>query len=51
MDVYLQSFLTLALDRGEWSDTQPGRFTSGESMYSKYYETDITRVIVLYYSF
>jgi hypothetical protein len=28
VEVYLRSFLTSALDRGEWSASRPGRFTS-----------------------
>jgi hypothetical protein len=30
VEVYLHSFLTLALDGGEWSASRPGRFTPGE---------------------
>jgi hypothetical protein len=30
MDVQLYSFLTLALDGGEWSPSSSGRFTAGE---------------------
>jgi hypothetical protein len=30
VDVYLQAFLTLALDGGEWSASRPGRFTPRE---------------------
>jgi hypothetical protein len=28
VEIYLHSFLTLALDRGEWLSVRPGRFTS-----------------------
>jgi hypothetical protein len=30
MDVYIHDFFTLALVRGEWSASLPGRFTPGE---------------------
>jgi hypothetical protein len=30
VEVYLEAFLTLALDGGEWSASHPGRFTPRE---------------------
>jgi hypothetical protein len=32
VEVQLRSFLTLALDRGEWSATRPGRITLREKV-------------------
>ena len=29
VEVHIHSFLTMVLDRGEWSTSHPGRFTSG----------------------
>jgi hypothetical protein len=31
LEVQLDPFLTSALDRGEWSDSRPGRFTPGKT--------------------
>jgi hypothetical protein len=37
VQVYFQSFLTSALDGVDWSDSQPGRFNSGESALSTHW--------------
>jgi hypothetical protein len=37
MEVQLHSFLTSALDDGEWSISHPSHFTLGESVLSNYW--------------
>jgi hypothetical protein len=40
VDMYLQAFLTLALEGNEWSASRPSRFTSGEKAIGTYWMGD-----------